>query len=184
MKPYIVQKRCDHTPGCPVIPSCPQNIFIYDYRLEVLRLQNPESCTGCMICETECDYDAVRIVDEDHRTPLKESDQRDQLIRAEIMAPQYNSKASPLDEWDAPEITTLSGTGDQKAVIIIYADWSPLSLVVENIVKDVAPSLPRFRMNADLFPLDELEEVPLFLLMENGEIQGRYNLRTIAYIGE
>lgn len=59
ISPCVDHSRCVACSDCPVMETCPSQLFVREPRSNKIQISGLDGCMGCLACVTACPFDAV-----------------------------------------------------------------------------------------------------------------------------
>lgn len=178
-RPYIILNNCDNTPGCPVIPACPNDIFYYDYDIDKLLL-NDNKCIECGICVRECEHDAVRLFD----SKIKKDQEEDQygMVLAERIKDHYGIEPISIkNNNDVKEIFEFNKNSSNNILLFVYGSWLAESYIGYSFLIEMLSELKEEINDLEVYKIDvrniniDISGLPAYITISNGKVINKYN---------
>ena len=180
-RPYIILNACDNTPGCPVIESCPQDIFHYNFNIKKLLL-NQNQCLECGLCVTECEHDAVKLIEPDKIENKREQEDLYGMALAERIKDHYGIEpTSILNDKQIEEIEDIDEISDDNNILLyVYGIWQPESYIGYSFFKEISQEIRNEVNDLKTFKIEfrniarEITELPAIIIIKDSKVKNTY----------
>jgi NAD-dependent dihydropyrimidine dehydrogenase PreA subunit len=180
-RPYIILNACDNTPGCPVIEACPQDIFHYNFNIKKLLL-NQNQCLECGLCVSECEHDAVQLLEPDQIENKREQEDRYGMALAERIKDHYGiDPTSILNDKQIEEIEDIGEISDDTNILLyVYGIWQPESYIGYSFFKEISQEIRNEVNNLKTLKIEfrnigrEITELPAIIIIKDSKVQNTY----------
>ena len=180
-RPYIILNACDNTPGCPVIESCPQDIFHYNFNIKKLLL-NQNQCLECGLCVTECEHDAVKLIEPDKIENKREQEDLYGMALAERIKDHYGiDPTSILNDKQIEEIENIDEVSDDTNILLyVYGIWQPESYIGYSFFKEISQEIRNEVNDLKTFKIEfrniarEITELPAIIIIKDSKVKNTY----------
>ncbi len=180
-RPYIILNACDNTPGCPVIEICPQDIFHYDFNIKKLLL-NQNQCLECGLCVTECEHDAVELLEPEQIENKREQEDRYGMALAERIKDHYGiDPTSILNDNQIEEIKDIDEINDETDILLyVYGIWQPESYIGYSFFKEISQEIKNEVDNLNTYKIEfrnitrEITELPAIIIIKDNKVKNTY----------